>query len=195
MMATEQDLETGKEEEEVSKDLPNRGRVMIPGKEATDQLLMEEPKETLPVEVIVGDILEEGITGNPLETAMTGQTQETGTEINHQTSTEGLRVIPETVIIARMGRGMTETDVKEEVQVRKEKVTGEEMRIEEEREKLRNKKVKIVDPGVFVAVQKVTWLTNAPFTNQDPLLSAVTISLITKPLNAKLPGANLTILR
>ena len=61
MMATEQDLETGKEEEEVSRDLPNRGRVMIPGKEATDQLLMEEPKETLLVEVIVGDILGEGI--------------------------------------------------------------------------------------------------------------------------------------
>ena len=194
-MTIEQDLETGKEEEKVSRDLPNRGRVMIPGKEATDQFLMEEPKETLLVEVTVGDILEEGITGNPLETAMTGQTQETGTEINHHTSTEGLRVIPETVIIARMGRGMTETDVKEEVQVRKEKVMGEEMRIEEEKEKQRNKKVKIVDPGVFVAVQKVTWLTNAPFTNQDPLLSAVTVSLITKPLNAKLPDATLTILR
>ena len=186
---------TEKEEQGVSKDLPNLGRVMILGKEATDQLLMEEPKETLLVEVIVGDILEEGITGNPLETAMTGQTQETGTEINHHTSKEGLQVIPETVIIARMGRGMTETDVKEEVQVRREKVTGEEMRIEEEREKLRNKKVKTVDPGVFVAVQKVTWLINAPFTNQDPLLIGVTVSLITKPLNAKLPDATLTILR
>ena len=126
---------------------------------------------------------------------MTGQTQETGTQIKHHTSTEGLRVTPETVIIARMGRRMTETDVKEEVQVRREKVTGEEMRIEEEREKLRNKKVKTVDPGVFVAVQKVIWLTNAPFTNQDPLLSAMTVSLITKPLNAKLPDATLTILR
>ena len=90
MMVTEQDLETGKEEKEVSKDLPNQGRVMIPGKEATDQLLMEEPKETLLVEVIVGDILEEGITGNPLETAMTGQILETGTQINHHTGTEGL---------------------------------------------------------------------------------------------------------
>ena len=127
MMATEQDLVTGKEEEEVSKDLPNRGRVMIPGKKATDQLLMEEPKEILLVEVTLEDILEEGITGNPLETIVTGQTQETGTEIKHHTGKEGLRAIPEIVIIARMGRGMTETDVKEEVQVRKEKVLGEEI--------------------------------------------------------------------
>ena len=81
---------------------------------------MEEPKETLLVEVMVGDILVEGITGNPLETAMTGHTLETGTEINHNKSTEGPRVILETIIIARKGRGMTETDVKEEVQVRKE---------------------------------------------------------------------------
>ena len=176
MMVTEQDLETGKEEEEVSKDLPNRGRVMILGKEATDQLLMEEPKETLLVEVIVGDILEEGITGNPLETAMTGQILETGTQINHHTGTEGLRVTPETVIIARMGRGMTETDVKEEVQVRKEKVMGEEMKVEEEKEKQRNKKVMIIGQGVFVAVHKITWLISAPFINQGPLLSAVTVS-------------------
>ena len=153
MMVTEQDLGTGKEEKEVSKDLPNQGRVMIPGKEATDQLLMEEPKETLLVEVMVGDILVEGITGKRLETAMTGHTLETGTEINHNTSTEGLRVILETVIIARKGRGMTETDVKEEVQVRKEKVMGEEMRVEEEKKKQRKKKIKIVDQGVSVAVQ------------------------------------------
>ena len=71
---------------------------------------------------------------------MTGPDQEKGTEIrNHHEIREGLRVIPETVIIARMGRGMTETDVKEEVQVRKEKVMGEEMRIEEEKEKQEGK--------------------------------------------------------
>ena len=195
MMVIEHDPEIEKGKKEVSIDHPDQGHVMILGKEATDPLLKEEPKGTLLVEVTVGDILVEGMAGIHLETAVTGHTLETGTEINHNTSTEGLRVIPETVIIARMGRGMTETDVKEEVQVRKEKVMGEEMRIEEEREKLRNKKVKTVDPGVFVAVQKVTWLTNAPFTNQDPLLSAVTVSLITKPLNAKLPDATLTILR
>ena len=193
MMVTEQDLGTGIEEKEASKDHPNRGRVMIPGKEDTDQLLMEEPKEILLVEVTLEDILEEGIIGNPLETTVTGQTQEAGTEIKHHISTEGLRVIPETVIIARMGRGMTETDVKEEVQVRKEKVVGEEMKLEEETEKQRNKKVKIVDQSVSVAVQKITWLISAPFINQDPLLSAVIVNLITRPLNAK-PDANLTIL-
>ena len=136
MMTTEQDLEIGKEEEEVSRDLPNQGRVMVPGKEAIDQFLQEDPKEALLVEVSVGDILEEGITGNPLETAMTGQDQEVDTEINHHTIREGLQVIPETVIIAEMGRGKTEMDEKEEafieVQARKERVTEEEMMIEEE---------------------------------------------------------------
>ena len=66
MMVTEHYLGTGKEEKEVSKDLPNQGHVMTLGKEATDQLLKEDPKETLLVEVMVGDILVEGITENRL---------------------------------------------------------------------------------------------------------------------------------
>ena len=53
----------------------------------------------------------------------------------------------------------------------------------------------IIGQCVFVAVHKIAWLISAPFINQDPLLSAVTVSLITKPLNAKLPDATLTILR
>ena len=81
---------TEKEEQGVSKDLPNLGRVMILDKEATDPFLMIEPKETLPVEVIVGDTLEEGIIGNPQETAITGQILEIGTQINHHTDKEGL---------------------------------------------------------------------------------------------------------
>ena len=129
MMSTEQDLEIGKEEEEVSRDLPNQGRAMVPGKEAIDQFLQEDPKEALLVEVTVGDILEEGITGNPLETAMTGQDQEIDTEINHHTIREGLQVIPETASIAKMGRGKTETEEKEEahteVQAGKERVMEE----------------------------------------------------------------------
>ena len=65
MMATEQDLETGKEESKVSRDLPNQGRVMVPGKEAIDQFLQEDPKEALLVEVSEGHILEEGILQKP----------------------------------------------------------------------------------------------------------------------------------
>ena len=68
-------------------------------------------------------------------------------------------------------------------------------RYKEKEERVRSKMAKTANPAVFVAVQKVTWLKNAPFTDQDPLLSAVTVSLITKPLNAKLPDATLTILR
>ena len=129
---------------------------------------------------------------------MTGPDQEIDTEINHHTIREGLRVIPETVIIARMGRGMTETDVKEEalteVQVKKEEVMEEKMKIVEEREKVRSKKAKTADPDASVADQKVTWLSNVQSTNQDPLPSVVIVNLITKPLNVK-PDATLTILR
>ena len=115
MITTEQDLVTGREEEEVLKDLHNQGHVLVPGKEATDQLQQADPKEALPEEVSKGQIEEEGITENTPETVMTSPDQETDTEIrNHHTIREGLQVIPETVIIARMGRGMTETDVKEE---------------------------------------------------------------------------------
>ena len=106
MMVTEQD---------VSKDHPDQSHVMILGKEATDPLLKEEPKGTLLVEVTVGDILVEGMAGICLETAVTDHTLETGIEINHNTKTEGLRVLPETVIIIRKGRGMTETGVIKEV--------------------------------------------------------------------------------
>ena len=104
---------TEKEEQGVSKDLPNLGRVMILDKEATDPLLMVEPKETLPVEVIVGDTLEEEIVEKHLETAIADQILETGTQINHHTDKEGLRATPETVVTARMGTGMVETGVKE----------------------------------------------------------------------------------
>ena len=198
MMATEQDLETGKEEEDVSRDLPNQGRAMVSGKEAIDQFLQEDPKEALLVEVTVGDILEEGITGNPLETAMTGQDLEIDTQINLHTIREGQRVIPETVIRARMGRGVTEADVKEEalteVQVRKEKVTEEEMMIVEEREKVRSKMEEIANPDASVADQRVTWLSNVQSTNQDPLPSVMIVNLITKPLNVK-PDVTLTTLR
>ena len=51
MITTEQDLGTGKEGEEVFRDLHNQGRVMVPGKEAIDQFLQEDPKEALLVEV------------------------------------------------------------------------------------------------------------------------------------------------
>ena len=115
MMVTEQGLEIGKEEKEVSKDLPNQGHAMILGKEATDPLLKEEPKGTLLVEVTVGDILVEGMAGIHLETAVTDHTLETGIEINHNTRTEGQQILPETVIIVRKGREMTEMGVIKEV--------------------------------------------------------------------------------
>ena len=115
MMVTEQNPEIEKGEKEVSKDHPDQSHVMILGKEATDPLLKEEPKGTLLVEVTVGDILVEGMAGIHLETAVTDHTLETGIEINHNTRTEGQQILPETVIIVRKGREMTEMGVIKEV--------------------------------------------------------------------------------
>ena len=50
MVITEQNLVTKKEEEEVLKDLHNQGHIVVPGKEATDQLQQAKPKEALPEE-------------------------------------------------------------------------------------------------------------------------------------------------
>ena len=115
MMVTEQNPEIEKGEKEVSKDHPDQSHVMILGKEDTDPLLKEEHKGILLVEATLGDILVEGMAGIHLETAVTDHTLETGIEINHNTREEGLRILPETVIIIRKGRGMTETGVIEEV--------------------------------------------------------------------------------
>ena len=141
-MVIEQDPEIEKGKKEVSIDHPDQGHVMILGKEATDPLLKEEPKGTLLMEVTVGDIQVEGMAGIRLETAVTGHTLETGIEVNHNTRTEGLQVLPETVIMITKGRGMTETGVIKEVSLRKDKEMVEEMKAEEGKENQR--KVKVV---------------------------------------------------
>ena len=71
MIVTEQDLGTKREEEEVLKDLHNQGHILVPGREATDQLQQADPKEALPEEDSEGHIQEEGITENTPETVMT----------------------------------------------------------------------------------------------------------------------------
>ena len=115
MMVTEQDPEIEKEEKEVSKDHPDQSHVMILGKEDTDPLLKEEPKGILLEEATIGDILVEGMAGIRLETAVTDHTLETGIEINPNIRTEDLHILPETVIIVRKGREMTEMGVIKEV--------------------------------------------------------------------------------
>ena len=144
-MVTEQDPEKEKGEKEVSIDHPYQSHVMILGKEATDPLLKEEPKGTLLVEVTVGDIQVEGMAGIRLETAVTGHTLETGIEVNHNTRTEGLQVLPETVIMITKGKGMIETGVIEEVSLRKDKEMVKEKEVEEEKEKRRKVKVMTVN--------------------------------------------------
>ena len=142
MMVTEQipEIETG--EKEASTDPPDQDHAMILDKEDTDPLLKEEPKEILLVEATVEGILVEGMEGIRLETAVTDHTLETGIEINPNTTTEGQHIILETVTIVGKGRGMTEMDVVKELFPRKDKEIAEEVRVEEEEEKL--KKVKVV---------------------------------------------------
>ena len=115
MMVTEHNLEIEIGEKEASEDHPDQIHVIILGKEDTDPLLKEEHKGILLVEATLGDILVKGKAGIHLETAVTDHTLETGIEINHNTRTEGMRILPETVIIVRKGRGMTETGVIKEV--------------------------------------------------------------------------------
>ena len=67
------------------------------------------------MEVKVGDILVEGMAGIRLETAVTDHTLETGIEINPNTRTEDLHILPETAIIVRKDREMTEMGVIKEV--------------------------------------------------------------------------------
>ena len=115
MMVTEQipEIETG--EKEASTDPPDQDHAMILDKEDTDPLLKEEPKGILLAGVTAEDILVEGMAGIRLETAVTDHTLETGIEINPNTRTEDLHIIPETVIIVRKGREMTEMGVIKEV--------------------------------------------------------------------------------
>ena len=198
MIATEQDLGKKKEEEEVLKDLHNQGHIMVPGREATDQLQQAEPKEALPEEDSEGHIQEEGLTENTPEAVITSPDQEKDTEIsNHHTIKKDLQVIPETVIMAEMGRGKTEMEEKEEalieVQARKERATEKETMIEEEREEVKNKKTKRASLDASVADQRITWPPNAQYTNLDPHQSVVSVNLITPPPNVE-PGASLTTL-
>ena len=119
MIATEQDLGTKREEEEVTKDLHSRGQILVPGTvdqiETTDQPQRADSTEALPEEDLEGPIQEEGITENIPETEMINPDPKKDTDIStHHTIKKGLQVVPETVIMAEMGREKTEMVEKEE---------------------------------------------------------------------------------
>ena len=84
-----------------------------------------------------------------------------------------------------MGRGKTKMEEKEEalieVQARKERATEKETMTEEEREEVKNKKTKRAGLDVSVADQRISWLSNAQYTNLDPHQSVVNVNLITPP--------------
>ena len=129
-------------EKEALRNHPDHHHAMTLRIEATDPLLRADFRGILLVEVTEGDTQAEGMAGILLEIAATDHTLETGLEINPNTTTEGQHIILETVTIVGKGRGMTEMDVVKELFPRKDKEIAEEVRVEEEEEKL--KKVKVV---------------------------------------------------
>ena len=108
--------------------------------EATDPLPRVDFRGILLVKVTEGEILEEEMSGILPEMAEADPTLGTGPEIHPYLTTEGHLL--ETVIIVEMGRRMIEMVVVIELFPRKDKEIEEEVRVEEEVEKL--KKVKIV---------------------------------------------------
>ena len=134
------EIEIGKKE--AIKNHPDHHHAITLRIEATDPLPRADSRGILLVKVTEGEILEEEVAGILLEMAAADQTLETGPEIHPNLTTEGHQITLETVIIVGMGRGMIEMDVVIEVFPRKDKEIEEEVRVEEEVEKL--KKVKIV---------------------------------------------------
>ena len=110
--------------------------------EVTDPLPRADFKGILLVKVTEGEILTEEVAGILLEMAAADHTLETGPGIHPSLTTEGPPIVPVTAIIVGMGKGMIEIEVVKELFPRKDKETEEEVRVEEEVEKL--KKVKIV---------------------------------------------------
>ena len=115
MMVTEQipEIETG--EKVASTDPPDQDHSMILDNEDTDQILQEEPKGILLTGVTAEDVQVEGMAEVHLETAVTDHTLETGIEVNPNTRMEDLHILPETAIIVRKDREMTEMGVIREV--------------------------------------------------------------------------------
>ena len=127
-------------EKEALRNHPDNHHAMTLRIEATDPLPRADFRGILLVKITEGEIQAEEVVGSLPEMAEADQTLETGPEIHPNLTTEGHLL--ETVITVEMGRGMIEMHVVIELFPRKDKETEEEVRVEEEVEKL--KKVKIV---------------------------------------------------
>ena len=66
--------------------------------------------------------------------------------------------------------------------------------IEEEEEKVKNKKAKRARQDAFGADQRIIWLPSAPSTRRDPCPNVEIVSLIIPHPNVE-PGANQTTLK
>ena len=134
------EIETGKKE--ASGSHPDHHHAMIPRKEVLDPLPREDHKGIHHGKVTEGEIQKEGMEGVIIERAATDHILEIGQQINPSTTMEGRHTILEPVTIVGKDRGMIEMDVVKELFPRKDKEIAEEVRVEEEEEKL--KKVKVV---------------------------------------------------
>ena len=119
MITTGLDQGTKRENEEVTKKLHSRGRILVPGTvdkiETTDQHQQADSTEALPEEDLEETIQEEGITETIPQTEMINLDPKKDIDIsNHHTIKEGLQVVLETVTMVEMGQEKKEMVAKEE---------------------------------------------------------------------------------
>ena len=199
MITTGPDLGTMREEEETTDH--SRGQILVLDTvdelEIIDQHLQGET-EALPEEDLEEITREEEITEYIPQTEMINQDPKKEIDPSSlHTIKEGPQVVLEAVTMVEMGRETKEKVVKEEtiigVSARKEGTTENETMIEEEEEKVKNKKAKRASLDAFGADQRIIWLSSAPSTRSVPQRYVEIVSLNIPPPNVE-PGANQTIL-
>ena len=130
------------EKKKALKNHPDNLQAVTRRAEVTDPLPRADSRGILLVKVTEGEILREEVAGILLEMVAADHNLQTGPEIHPSLTTEDPPTVPVTAIIVGMGKRKIEIEVVKELFPRKDKETEEEVRVEEEVEKL--KKVKVV---------------------------------------------------
>ena len=130
------------EEKKALRNHPDNLQAVTRRAEVTDPLPRADSRGILLVKVTEGEILREEVAGILLEMVAADHNLQTGPEIHPSLATEDPPTAPVTAIIVGMIKRKIEIEVVKELFPRIGKETEEEVRVEEEVEKL--KKVKIV---------------------------------------------------
>ena len=133
------------EEKEALRNHPDNLHTMTHRAEVTDPLPRADSKGILLVKVTEGEIMREKVAGTLLEMVAADHNPQTGPEIHPSLTTEDPPTVPVTAIIVGMGKRKIEIEVEKELFPRKGKETEEEVRVEEEVEKLKKVKIAIVN--------------------------------------------------